>query len=151
MLKHILFPTDGSEAAHKAPLAHLKKAALDFGAEVTLLHTYEFTMGHVLSRYHSDAAYISDIESNYVQFGEKMLSTLQAELEEEGVSVRKTLLFKGDAGEQIIKAAHSEGCDLILMGNRGEGVLKSVFLGSTSRYVVNHSKQTPVFLVPVED
>lgn len=150
MLKHILFPTDGSDAAHRA-LDYLKKAATDFGAEVTLLHTYEFTMGHVLSRYHHDSAYIADIESNYVTFGEKMLASLKSELEEEGIVVRETLLQKGDAGQQIIKAAELQGCDLILMGKHGEGILKSIVMGSTSRYVLNHSKQTPVFLIPVED
>ena len=64
MIKHILYPTDGSEAA-KIALVHLEKLAQVYQAQITLLHCYEFTMGHVLSRYDTDSGYIQEIEGRF--------------------------------------------------------------------------------------
>ncbi len=150
MIQHILFPTDGSDAARTA-LNYLLRFANQFNARVTLLHTYEFTMGHVLSRYSADSRAVSQLEDATRESAEKMLAELKAELEQQGLHIHGAFNEKGDAGEWIIKTAERESCDLIMMGTRGMGILKSVFLGSTSRYVVNHSHKTPVFLIPVEE
>lgn len=150
MINHILFPYDGSEASRKA-FEYLKDMAKEYEAKVTLLHTYEFTMGHVLSRYQTDSAYIVGIENKYQEFGDKLLGELSDELTAEGIAISKVMAVKGDAGHTIVKVAEQEKCDLIMIGNRGMGTMKNMFLGSTSRYVVDHSKKIPVFLIPVED
>lgn len=150
MIRHILFPSDGSDAARKA-VSYLIPFAQQFQAEITLLHTYDFTMGHVMSRYGNDSATVHELETRIGDYGSQMLDELRQQLEAQGLRVRKQFNEKGDAGHWIVKLAESESCDLIMMGTRGMGVLKSVLLGSTSHYVVNHCRHTPVYLIPVEE
>lgn len=150
MIQHILFPTDGSEAARTA-LNYILPLAQKFSAKITLLHTYDFTMGHVMSRYNSDSATVHEMETKIARFGDRMLKDLREELESQGFEVHNTFNEKGAAGQWIVRTAEREQCDLIVMGTHGMGLIKSVFLGSTSHYVVNHSHKIPVFLVPVED
>ncbi len=150
MIQHILFPTDGSDAARKA-LDYILPLAQKFDAKITLMHTYDFTMGHVMSRYSSDSATLHDMETKIAEYGEQMLGDLKNELEAQGFTIHASFNEKGAAGQWIVRIAEREQCDLIVMGSHGMGVLKSVLLGSTSHYVVNHSRKIPVFLVPVED
>ncbi|PIQ26796.1 hypothetical protein COW36_00405 [bacterium (Candidatus Blackallbacteria) CG17_big_fil_post_rev_8_21_14_2_50_48_46] len=150
MIKHILYPTDGSEAS-QAALKDLQAIAQSFQAKITLLHCYEFTMGHVLYRYGTDSAYVQEVEKRFENYGHETLHALANELRDSGFQIEKELVMKGSAGPLILKTAHEEGCDLILMGTRGLGGFRSVFLGSTSHYVANHSKDIPVYLVPVPE
>lgn len=150
MIQHILFPTDGSAPARKA-LDYILPMAQKFSAKITLLHTYDFTMGHVMSRYSTDSATLREMESKISEFGHRMLEELADELRAQGFEIHGTFNEKGGAGQWIVRIAEREHCDLIVMGTHGMGVLKSVLLGSTSHYVVNHCHKIPVFLVPVED
>ncbi|MFQ5573134.1 MAG: universal stress protein, partial [Nitrosopumilaceae archaeon] len=61
----------------------------------------------------------------------------------------KGISLKGaDPGFDIVKFAHNKKnkIDLIVIGARGLGSVKEVFLGSVSNYVVHKSK-IPVVLV----
>ncbi len=52
----------------------------------------------------------------------------------------------GEEGPKITKMAKGQSFDLIVIGSRGLGSLKEVFLGSTSNYVLHKSK-VPVLIV----
>lgn len=52
----------------------------------------------------------------------------------------------GDEGPRIISYAKQQKCDMIIMGSRGMGSIREVFLGSTSHYVLDKSK-IPVMIV----
>jgi nucleotide-binding universal stress UspA family protein len=58
----------------------------------------------------------------------------------------KTMLVKGRPAEAILDAARTEGADLIVVGSRGLGGVKGLFLGSVSNAVVQNSK-VPVMVV----
>ena len=45
-----------------------------------------------------------------------------------------------------LKEAEDKGCDLIVMGSRGLGPLKGIFMGSVSSYIVSRGKY-PVLIV----
>ena len=57
-------------------------------------------------------------------------------------------LMRGDIGYNIIKLAHDkkQKFELIVMGSRGRGAIKELFLGSVSNYVI-HTSKIPVLLV----
>jgi nucleotide-binding universal stress UspA family protein len=66
-------------------------------------------------------------------------------------SAQKGILFyekilHGDNGPKIVKFAQDKHFDLIVIGSRGMGSVKEIFLGSTSNYVVHKSK-IPVLIV----
>jgi nucleotide-binding universal stress UspA family protein len=77
------------------------------------------------------------------------LQERKEELEAAGIPVN-TIFEKGPAGDLIVTMAKTLGCDLIIMGNRGLGPIKSILLGSTSTYVLHHSP-CPVLVIPVEE
>lgn len=52
----------------------------------------------------------------------------------------------GEEGKTIVSFAHKNNFDLIVIGSRGLGKIKEVFLGSTSNYVL-HSSKIPVLVV----
>lgn len=55
-------------------------------------------------------------------------------------------ILHGDEGPRIVKFAHEKSFDLIVIGSRGMGSIKEMFLGSTSNYVLHKSK-IPVLIV----
>ncbi|MBT5842950.1 MAG: universal stress protein [Thaumarchaeota archaeon] len=57
-----------------------------------------------------------------------------------------TKILHGDEGPKIVKFAHDKNFDLIVIGSRGMGSLKEIFLGSTSNYVLHKSK-IPIMVV----
>jgi nucleotide-binding universal stress UspA family protein len=63
-----------------------------------------------------------------------------------GVSLRGRL-EEGGPGTVLIDAAH--GADLIVVGTRGLGGVRSFFLGSVSQQVAHHAR-CPVVIVPPE-
>jgi nucleotide-binding universal stress UspA family protein len=50
--------------------------------------------------------------------------------------------------EEILNIADQEGCDMIVLGTHGKGVLKQAFLGSVARSVLERTRK-PVFIVPL--
>lgn len=66
-------------------------------------------------------------------------------------AARKGILFKyiitfGNPVEQILNMAKAKKFDLIVIGARGRGRIKEIFLGSTSNAIL-HNSTVPVLLV----
>lgn len=53
---------------------------------------------------------------------------------------------QGHPGIELIKRAEAAGHDLIAMGSRGRGAVRSAVLGSVSHFVLNHA-EVPVLIV----
>ena len=47
----------------------------------------------------------------------------------------------GDGGKRIVDIAERKNFDLIVIGSRGMGAAKEIFLGSVSNYVLHKSKK----------
>lgn len=50
--------------------------------------------------------------------------------------------------EEILNIADAQGCDVIVLGTHGKGLLKQAFLGSVARSVLERSRK-PVFIIPL--
>jgi len=61
-------------------------------------------------------------------------------LGEAGVTSIIEQISEGDAADTILQAAERDGAEMIVMGTRGLGALKSIFIGSTSRQVAENAE-----------
>ncbi|KAG4098738.1 hypothetical protein H8356DRAFT_1038996 [Neocallimastix lanati (nom. inval.)] len=58
----------------------------------------------------------------------------------------RAIAMKGEPKEEIVRKANDLGADLLVMGSRGMGSFKKIFVGSVSEYCVNHA-ECPVLIV----
>ena len=64
----------------------------------------------------------------------------------DGLDVHEELLF-GPPAAEILSVADVRGCDLIVMGARGQGGLRSLLFGSQAQKVLGQAR-CPVLVVP---
>ncbi len=57
------------------------------------------------------------------------------------------ILGHGHAGPALVEAIKERGCDLVVVGTRGRGAMRSLLLGSVTEHLVRHSP-VPVVVVP---
>lgn len=139
---HILAPTDFSAPSERAVEAAIYLARA-FGARLTLLHVLE-----------------SDFESAALAYGfrpvlaEYIEKTQQAAVEQLDAAAARTpdldvsiLVTRGTASLEIVRIAHDEGCDAIVIGTRGQSALRHMLFGSTAERVLRKSP-CPVLAVP---
>ncbi len=137
-MKKILIATDGSETAQAAIDAGVEFAAENH-AEVVFVHVtslLEFTpetngpkAPERLPRVETDAVLCEALER----------------ARERGIAAKAELLI-GYAPKQIVRLARDIDADLIIVGSRGLGRVKSAVLGSTSREVLAKADR-PVMVV----
>ena len=73
------------------------------------------------------------------------METSKAMCTKKDVSFR-SIVRHGEEGKTIVSFAHKYNFDLLVVGSRGMGSIKAIFLGSTSNYVV-HSSKIPVLII----
>src|ERR1700727_336992 len=141
MYHNILAAIDGSADSDQAvsqaiDLADSEHARLTFFSSVSTPPpvAYSGMAGDVVTEL------IKDAETETEQI-------LRAALEQvpDGVSV-STILSKEPARPAVLRALEQGRYDLLVMGSRGRGAVRSVVLGSVSPYVLHHSP-VPVLIV----
>jgi nucleotide-binding universal stress UspA family protein len=144
MFHNILAAIDGSADSDQAvsqaiDLADSEHARLTFFSSVSTPPpvAYSGMAGDVVTEL------IKDAETETEQI-------LRAALEQvpDGVSVR-TILSREPARPAVLRALEQGRYDLLVMGSRGRGAVRSVLLGSVSHYVLHHSP-VPVLIVHAE-
>jgi nucleotide-binding universal stress UspA family protein len=137
MFKSILVAWDGSE--------HAKRA---LGEAVDLARTQEgrLTLLTVAAPLRVWPGYVPPIsEADLISSAEKILAEGEA-LVPDGIPVSGRTAA-GDPGLELVKRAAAGEHDLIVMGSRGRGAVRSAFLGSVSHYVLNPTT-VPVLIIP---
>ncbi len=145
-MKKILVTTDGSEHSKKA-LLEARQLAEYSGAEVVIMHVMkEVVINPYGTMEHSNL--FSKSTTDQGNFAEKAFHDAQKMAEnllEDSLALFsdfprevKTILIRGDAGDEIIREAEKGDYDLVVMGSRGLGTFSRAMLGSISNKVLNH-------------
>lgn len=144
MYKHLLLPTDGSELSGHA-LEEGLALARTLGAKATILKVVE-----PFQNFNVSAELLAEVRENYEkssrESAEKVLEAAAAKAREAGVQAT-TVLARGEhPHRQIIEAATSGGCDLIVMASHGRRGVSALLMGSVTQKVLTHSG-TPVLVI----
>jgi len=143
----IVVGVDGSEAAQAALRFAVEEATLR-GARIVAVHSWTFIPATVaadpglMAMPEGDVPGMLEAERNVA---ETSLERAVQEAFPQGSPVEiEQRLVEDDAGEAIVTEA--AGADLVVIGSRGRGNLKSALLGSVSSHVVHHAP-CPVVVV----
>ena len=96
---------------------------------------------------HTEFKGVGSAEKEFSKEIKKIMNNAKTLAAQNGIVFNEKVM-RGDVGYNIIKLAHDkkQKFDLIVMGSRGRGAIKELFLGSVSNYVV-HTSKIPVLLV----
>ena len=151
-MKRILLAIDGSESSGKA-VATVSELAAPINASIKLTTviedlgvSYDESKPNTPRSPSSNNSYsrsVRKIKKTKKQVkleneGEKLLNKAASILEEENIETEKEIL-KGDPANEICEYAEENNIGIIVMGDKGEGGLKELLLGSTSEKVLRHA------------
>lgn len=144
IIKSILVAIDGSEPSNMA-LEYAVGLAKMFSSSLTVLTVQEPltptpppTMPPAIVE-----SYTREVMVFYDSIIEKALNKVK----ESDRKIRvKTLIVKGVAWEKIVEECKKGGHDIVVLGSRGLGGIKGLFLGSVSKKVVEEAP-CPVLIV----
>ena len=88
---------------------------------------------------------ISDPEKIFLEQAQKIMKKAKLKAAQKGILFFDRVSYD-DAGKRIVYVAERKNFDLIVIGSRGMGSAKEIFLGSVSNYVLHKSKK-PVLIV----
>lgn len=143
MFRHILVAIDGSAHAGRA-LAEAVDLARSNNATLTVMAVVPDTSAWLIggagySGIDFDAL-ARESEREYQQLLDRAVTALPGD-----VSVTKVIAH-GRPAQRILEQLRTGGHDLVVMGSRGRGDVRSLLLGSVSHQVLNASP-TPVLIV----
>lgn len=137
----ILIPVDGSTCSRAAVrFIGARSKFMGEKPDVTLLNVQQNIPGTVIEHFSLEA-----VRSVYEAEGKAIVEKLAPEIEAYGIESHMAVRID-DCGPAVAKIAVDDNIDLITMGSRGLSPVKSFFLGSVSRSVLEHTT-TPVLLV----
>ena len=135
----ILLPVDGSASSLRAT-GHCAKLAKAFGCRVLVLNVQpkiEDWQTHGLG-HQSAVEHLTTRAQDSTAAAEKVLS-------EAGVACETAVEF-GDPADVIARVVTERACSSLVMGTRGQGELRSLFVGSVGMKVI-HLVRIPITLV----
>lgn len=141
----ILLAVDGSEVSLKAVRVALAMRKEGLAAELVLANVQE-----PANLYEMMTAPDPEVLERVSQAaGADILAPAEAILKDAGVAYESEV-GGGDPAHTIVDIAERYRCDLIVMGARGTGALRSALLGSVSNEVL-HAAPVPVMIVKADD
>jgi nucleotide-binding universal stress UspA family protein len=139
MFRNILIAYDGSEHSRRA--AEIAgKLAREHGedAELWVVSVVNAVTGEL------GEPFLSEMIERSAAIGQELINEA-LEYTGEGVQMHREVLF-GEPADCIVEVASTRACDLIVIGSRGMGALKSLLLGSRAQKVI-HQAACPVLVV----
>jgi nucleotide-binding universal stress UspA family protein len=136
-IEKILAPLDGSPNSLRG-LENAITLAKQFDAEVTGLYVVHIPAAAAVK-------FNPEMRRKEIKYAESIIDEATKMAAKNGVAF-KPKIETGDPGEKITKTANAGNFDLVVIGSRGRGSTKELFLGSTSNHVL-HKVNAPVVLV----
>ena len=133
--RRILYATDYSKASGRA-LDQAMNLARQNNAELTVAHVIEPPAPYVTGEDFASAQLYVKIEETARRDAQASMHKLMRKLQKSKVKA-KSLLLKGIAHDQIVKAARSKKADVIVIGTHGRTGLSKLFMGSVAGKVVS--------------
>ncbi|MGL6111208.1 MAG: universal stress protein [Rubrivivax sp.] len=137
----ILLPIDGSAASLDAARQALRMIQGGLRASLVLANVQEPATLYEMLLVHDPEV----IEQVSAKAGLHILEPARALVREAGVE-HEIEVAAGDPAHTLIDILENFGCDMVVMGARGMGTLRSALLGSVSHEVL-HAAQVPVLIV----
>lgn len=137
----ILVPVDGSEVSLDAVRYAVRLQREGLRASVVLANVQEPASLYEMVVAHD----IAVIERVSAEAGAHVLAPAEALLREAGVSFESEVA-RGDPAHTLVDILERYGCDLVLMGARGLGSMRSALLGSVSHEML-HAAGVAVMIV----
>jgi nucleotide-binding universal stress UspA family protein len=145
MINKILVATDASAASNRA-LNMAAQFAVQHDAELLIIHVirdmqipYEIKEIPELET-HTFESFNDAREKIMRMIAESVLKTARKKAEKAGASKVQTAIGTGDPASSILGFARRRKVDMIVLGTRGLGKLKSTILGSVSRKITNNAE-----------
>ncbi len=148
-LKHVLFSTDGSDSSIEA-LRFIKQFPFPEGVRFSVMTVLppEMTSANLAWTEMADIpapAITPDVEANLARIAAKEQADGQALIARTARSLKKleapveTFICRGDAATEIIEYAKKNAVDLIVVGSRGLGLIRSWLMGSVTRKLIHYA------------
>lgn len=143
MYERILVAYDGSMMSRDA-INHAKTLAKqEKETEIIIISVVEST--GVTTNVNISRSILQELKEKL----QPQMNAVQKELTAEGYKVSTDILLNEDRdnpGELICEYIDRQNIDLVVMGSRGLGNIKKIFLGSVSNYIVQHA-ECPVLVI----
>lgn len=141
----ILVPTDFSDAAERA-LETAAALASKFSSTLILFHAYSLP---AIATPDGVVPLPVPLETDLAKDIENGMTNLGARARALGVTDVRTVSTTGDAWREIVRTAHDEHCDLIVIGRHGRSRLEHLLLGSVTEKVMRKA-ECAVLTVPAQ-
>jgi nucleotide-binding universal stress UspA family protein len=132
IIKKILVPLDGSPNSFRG-----LDVAINMARQCQATITGLYVAGIVKPRISEP---ITPLEKLLLNHAQKIMKKAKLKAAKKGILFFDTVSY-GDGGKRIVDIAERKNFDLIVIGSRGMGAAKEIFLGSTSNYVLHKSKK----------
>ncbi len=136
-IKRILVPLDGSSNSFRG-----LDTAIHMARQCHATITGLYVVGIVKPRTNEP---ITSLEKMLLEHAQKIMKKAKLKAAQQGILFFDRVSY-GDDGKRIVEIAEKKDFDLIVIGSRGMGAAKEIFLGSTSNYVLHKSKK-PILVV----
>ena len=143
-MKNVLLPVDGSESSKHAVNYTIEMLSLIPSEHRPTLHI--LNVQRALSSNFNMVVREEDRAKHYEEDGRKVINPIDSLLKLKGITYVPHIVIYDEPSTGIADFAKEHNCDLIIMGSRGLGNIKSVVMGSVAMKVV-HEASVPVLLV----
>lgn len=146
----VLIGTDGSDAAMSAA-QFVGRSGLFATSELRVVHAIDVNPSWWLGYTPGDATFAVNAYTSVIadahRHSDDVTSLMAAGLRADGLAA-STATVEGPAAAAILDEAKSWRADLVVVGTRGNGLLKRLLLGSTARSVLHHADASVLITRP---